>query len=372
MRTQNPPASARPLLTVAIPTYGRAALLDRQLAWFAEAVRGREHLVELHVSDNASTDETARVMATWRERLAGGTLRTRWERRPKNVGAIRNIAGCIRAARGEFVWTVSDDDVLRPDALRFVLDTLGERPDLALLVLNFSSRDARSGEERFARCFEVETDQEAADGRAIFMRHLAHPHPSRWGGLALTTALVYRSRAARAALASWPRGLDNLTVQLYVTGYCACLGRTLLTAQSWLEAKAGEHFFSNDARLTFRFRMADVPTAFEHLARLGYPRELCVEKIHLQRREFPPRAVLARLLRWPLLTTRVAVRYATSLGRLVLGRLALGPLRLRLEPLPGSPMPTPRTRLVSVSGASPTAFVRQERAAAERPGSPAP
>lgn len=52
------------LLTISIPTYNRALLLNDQLAWFAGAVKGNEELCELIVSDNASSDATREVVET--------------------------------------------------------------------------------------------------------------------------------------------------------------------------------------------------------------------------------------------------------------------------------------------------------------------
>ncbi len=46
------------LLTIAIPTYNRAELLDKQLAWLAQAIQGFESDCEIFVSDNCSTDHT--------------------------------------------------------------------------------------------------------------------------------------------------------------------------------------------------------------------------------------------------------------------------------------------------------------------------
>ena len=40
------------LLTIAIPTYNRAALLDKQLAWLATAIKGFESECEIIISDN--------------------------------------------------------------------------------------------------------------------------------------------------------------------------------------------------------------------------------------------------------------------------------------------------------------------------------
>ena len=34
------------LLTIAIPTYNRAALLDKQLAWLATAIKGRNPITD--------------------------------------------------------------------------------------------------------------------------------------------------------------------------------------------------------------------------------------------------------------------------------------------------------------------------------------
>ena len=50
------------LLTIAIPTYNRAALLDKQLAWLATAIKGWESECEIIISDNCSTDNTPGVV----------------------------------------------------------------------------------------------------------------------------------------------------------------------------------------------------------------------------------------------------------------------------------------------------------------------
>ena len=50
------------LLTIAIPTYNRAALLDKQLAWLAIAIKGFESECEIIISDNCSTDNTPGVV----------------------------------------------------------------------------------------------------------------------------------------------------------------------------------------------------------------------------------------------------------------------------------------------------------------------
>lgn len=284
------------LLSIAIPTYNRAALLDRQLAWFAKAVEGCEHDCELIVSDNCSTDDTRKILSKWRARFEKRSLEVHVNRNSANLGPIRNIAYCIHRAQGRYVWTVGDDDAVAPHALRFVLEKIREIPDLALLILNFSSRHCETGELKYARCFEVAEDKLKENGRSLVEWALEHPDPTRWGGLVLTTALVYRTPLAQSALRAWPDGLDNLYLQFYVTASCAIQGRILLTREVFLEMAEGRHFFTGNKRLLFRFKMAELPESLAKVAELGYSAELCREKIRLQRGKIKWRAIRNHLL----------------------------------------------------------------------------
>jgi glycosyltransferase involved in cell wall biosynthesis len=299
-----------PILTIAIPTYNRATLLDKQLGWLARALDGVGDAVEVLLSDNHSDDDTPAVIERWRDRL--GAARVRVHRHPENVGAIRNIAGCIESAGTEFVWTVSDDDAIDDDAVPRVLELIESHPDLAVAILNFSSRDVRTGRLLFERCFEVGEDDALLDGRELFERYLADPNPSRWGGLALTTALVYRTSLARSALASWPEGLDNLTVQLYVTAFCAAKGDVVVTEDNYLECAAGTHFFLQDRRMRLGFRYAEVAETWVKLAEIGYPSELCERKARDQVGEFHLRFVASCFVRWPVYTVQVLARYGLA------------------------------------------------------------
>lgn len=294
-----------------MPTYKRASLIDAQLAWFAAAVQGREDRVELLVSDNCSPDGTAAVCERWSAALRG-RLRTRFHRQASNVGAIRNIAWCMNEAAGEYVWVVGDDDAIHPSALHFVFETIVKQPDLALLILNYSSRHWKSGELRFERCFEVDADLVASDGQALVERFLRDDRPSHWGGLVLTTALVYRTADAQAALHAWPKGLDNISVQLFVTAHAALQGTTMLTSRPHLEMAAGRHFFAEDPLVLFRFRIADIPDAFVELVRIGYSRELCLHRIRHQRRELRWRRLLKLFARHPVASASVLARHASA------------------------------------------------------------
>ena len=267
----------QPSVTIAIPTWNRAALLDTQLAWLARAIAGVEDRCEILVHDNASTDETPAVIDHWRHRLGVSTVKVR--RQPTNIGAVRNIASCIRAAAGRHVWTISDDDRIDDDALRLVVEWVENDPDLTLLLLNFSSSMVGTGRLLFDRCFSLSEDVVGSPGGALFDQLLTPRYDSRWGGLALTTALVYRTDVANAALDSWGDDLDNLMVQLYVTAFCARQGRTRATARPYLESIAGRAHFVSDPAVYFFMRAVHVPRVLVRLAALGCSWRLCMQKL---------------------------------------------------------------------------------------------
>lgn len=300
-------------LTVAIPTFNRAELLDAQLEWVGRSMRGYESQVELLIADNASTDGTAAVIRRHLERFCGTELQVRHIVQPENLGAIRNIIYCITSASGEYVWTVSDDDEIDVDAIGRVLELLDSNPNVSLLLLNFSTRHHRTGKRKFERCFENVADESVDNGAALFERYLAQPQPSRWGGLALTTAVVYRSRDARAALARWPEAPENLTMQMFISGFCARNGRMVVTHEPVLEMIGGRHFFEKDVELYTKFRFAQVPEAFVKLTELGYSAKLLRRKILEVRQEMRWRFILKLLLRRPGLVLSTARRYFGSL-----------------------------------------------------------
>lgn len=299
------------LLTIAIPTFDRAQLLDKQLAWLAGAIKGFESECEIIISDNCSTDETPEIIQKWQAVLCNVVFRV--NRNPQNLGAIRNIAYCINTATSRHVWTISDDDQIGPETLAYVINVLIQYPDLALLVLNFASRSITSGQLWFERCFEVANDTVWSNGKEVFEKYLAAPEGAKWGGLALTTALVYRTDLAQQALQTWPAGLNNLTVQLYVTAYCALHGSVKVTKETYLTCMTGTHFFSQDKKVLFTFRYAEVPEAFVKLIQIGCSPQLCRKKVLDQRKEFKLWFIKRSLRRWPFHTVRVFIRYLTSI-----------------------------------------------------------
>jgi abequosyltransferase len=115
---------AKPLLTIAIPTYNRAQFLnqclDALLQQLSDAMKPR---IEFIVSDNCSPDNTADVVA--QHRALGHNIA--YIKNPENIGADGNIAACFTKATGKYVWVFSDDDFLLPGYLKFIFDLLDKQ-----------------------------------------------------------------------------------------------------------------------------------------------------------------------------------------------------------------------------------------------------
>ena len=94
-----------PLITVAIPTFNRGALLG---GCIQAALSQTYDNIEVLVSDNASTDDTEAVLREFDDK------RLRVLRQENNIGMHPNWNACLAAARGEYVVFVSDDDRISP------------------------------------------------------------------------------------------------------------------------------------------------------------------------------------------------------------------------------------------------------------------
>ena len=126
------PCVSQPLLSVCIPTFNRAPYLREALGSLFTALKGHELVVEVFISDNASTDETPELLS----RLKSENVQIRFLRNEVSLGAEGNLWRCAELARGDYIWFLGDDDKISPDFLAVVLGRLGEKPEM--VVCNYS------------------------------------------------------------------------------------------------------------------------------------------------------------------------------------------------------------------------------------------
>ena len=121
--------SPTPRLTILIPTFNRADKLARLLQNIDDelARSGLAGRMDVLVSDNASTDSTPQVLATFKP----AAYRLSTFRQPENVGMDRNMQFLYERATYEYIWFFSDDDILLPGSVAKVLEVLdASSPDV--------------------------------------------------------------------------------------------------------------------------------------------------------------------------------------------------------------------------------------------------
>lgn len=117
--------TARPLVSIGVPTYNRVDRLERSI----ELMLAQDYSdIEVVVSDNASTDGTRDFC----EALARRDPRVRYYRQPRNLGPIANYQEVLRLATGEFYMNLADDDDLDPTYVSTCVSTLLADPGLML------------------------------------------------------------------------------------------------------------------------------------------------------------------------------------------------------------------------------------------------
>lgn len=127
-----------PLLSVCIPTYNRSDYLSKGLISVAGQIDSENlPLVELVISDNASTDKTPGVVSEFVAQHP--ELRVSYHRNEKNLGIDANIYAVIKLAVGTFVFMLSDDDILLPGALSRIIKQIMESPQIDAICPNFQA-----------------------------------------------------------------------------------------------------------------------------------------------------------------------------------------------------------------------------------------
>lgn len=146
------------------------------------------HDYELLISDDASTDDSSAVI----QHYARKDRRIRWWRNPRNLGIGGNWNACLRAAQGQYIkYVLQDDKLIEPSALRRLLATVEENPSIALAASVATLIDAQSQPIR-TRCFFLNSG--VWEGRPLII-HCLNEQANVIGEPSL--ALFRKAQAAR-------------------------------------------------------------------------------------------------------------------------------------------------------------------------------
>lgn len=129
------------LLSICIPTFNRAKALKGNLDALFQQSMGKNLPLEFMISDNCSTDDTAKVVNSFIEK----GMSINYIRNQKNLGMDGNFAQCYRKASGKYVLVLGDDDFLNEGMLEKLLIKL-RSGDYGLVHLKTNAKNKISDE----------------------------------------------------------------------------------------------------------------------------------------------------------------------------------------------------------------------------------
>jgi len=110
------------ILSIAIPTYNRQHKLERCLLQICEQIvkEDLQDQVDVLVSDNASTDDTAMLLEAFQ--FPGVTVEMLYQ--SENLGFDGNVHELYVQCKSEYIWYFADDDILFDGAIARVVATI--------------------------------------------------------------------------------------------------------------------------------------------------------------------------------------------------------------------------------------------------------
>lgn len=116
------------LLSILIPTYNRAALLDLSLNSLINSIKKFD--VEIIVCDNASNDNTSYIVESYIKNFPC----LRYYRQAENLGYDRNVMSCLNYSNADYIWILGDAYRIDSNELSTIINILEQRSYSAVVV----------------------------------------------------------------------------------------------------------------------------------------------------------------------------------------------------------------------------------------------
>lgn len=111
----------KPLLSIAILTYNRAACLENLLNHIVPQAAKFRGEVEICISNNDSSDNTQEVVMSFKEKYPD---LINYNKNEKNIGFDKNILKIIEISNGDFILTFGDDDSIADNGVEEVIEVV--------------------------------------------------------------------------------------------------------------------------------------------------------------------------------------------------------------------------------------------------------
>ncbi len=126
-----------PLVTVIIPSFNNGAFIAMTIE---SILRQDVDELEIYIVDNASSDKTEAVVASYRN-----DPRIVFERNPTNIGVVANHHRALNLGTASYLAILHSDDVYEPGHLRRMIDALDANPGCGLAYTAFREINTAGG-----------------------------------------------------------------------------------------------------------------------------------------------------------------------------------------------------------------------------------
>ncbi len=133
----------KPVLTIAIPTFNRNEQVKKQ---FLSVKRQLTDEVRVIIIDNHSNNPIIDLIDTEKD------CRVNIIRNEFNIGADGNIAKCFDTCHTDWLWTLSDDDIITEDAVQIILKHIKMYDDTLFFNFNKKHTELIKGIDSFVNC----------------------------------------------------------------------------------------------------------------------------------------------------------------------------------------------------------------------------
>jgi glycosyltransferase involved in cell wall biosynthesis len=164
----------RPQFSIGIPNFDYGSYIGATI----DSVLAQHRAdVEIHVSDNASTDDSREVVRSYADRGVRLTVNR------ANVGFAGNLDRAIGPTRGRFALLLSSDDLMLPgalDAYARIVETLGGSASDTVIASAYRTVDsagAVTGEARAGKYLWTDADVDPQLSEVLGVRVLRVPAP---------------------------------------------------------------------------------------------------------------------------------------------------------------------------------------------------
>ena len=118
-------------VTIGIPTYNRVLYLKEALE---SAINQTYKNIEIIVSDNSSNDGTINYLEEYKNKV-------KIINNPNNMGMQKNWNTCLSHASGQLFILLSDDDILKPDAIEMLARSFYDNNNILIAYSNVETID---------------------------------------------------------------------------------------------------------------------------------------------------------------------------------------------------------------------------------------